>query len=323
MHFPYDWAPSIVEIQILRVGQFVILAVPGELTTMSGRRLVAAVRDVVEDSWGPEVHIVIAGLSNTYSSYVTTWEEYQVQRYEGGFTLFGPHTLDAYIQEFRSLAKSMIEGSESLPGPQPPNLLPKQWSLVPGVVADGVPYGKQFGTPSKDIEQDNFYPGDHVTVEFHSACPRNDIRAEDTFLTVERLVESSRHESNWWCVRACAAVGRWLGLSTSIHGGQGDGDEWEIVHTDNDWETKFSWVRHMTFSTYSFASISWDIPEDTKRGTYRIRHFGNYKHFLGKGIPFEGSSREFEVHLSDQKASVRGGLWANILLRIVGRRIWM
>ena len=31
--------PSIVEIQILRVGQFVILCVPGELTTMAGRRL--------------------------------------------------------------------------------------------------------------------------------------------------------------------------------------------------------------------------------------------------------------------------------------------
>src|SRR5687768_3832372 len=110
MHFPYEWAPYIVEIQILRAGQFIILAVPGELTTMAGRRLVAAVRDVIEDSWGPEVHIVIAGLSNTYSSYVTTWEEYQVQRYEGGFTLFGPHTLDAYIQEFRSLASAMVDG---------------------------------------------------------------------------------------------------------------------------------------------------------------------------------------------------------------------
>lgn len=36
--------PSIVEIQILRVGQFVILCVPGELTTMAGRRLREAVQ---------------------------------------------------------------------------------------------------------------------------------------------------------------------------------------------------------------------------------------------------------------------------------------
>lgn len=47
MHFPYDWAPAIVEIGILRAGQFAILAVPGEFTTMSGRRLRAAVRDTV------------------------------------------------------------------------------------------------------------------------------------------------------------------------------------------------------------------------------------------------------------------------------------
>ena len=41
---------------------------------------------------------MIAGLTNTYSSYVTTYEEYQAQRYEGASTIFGPHTLDAYIQ---------------------------------------------------------------------------------------------------------------------------------------------------------------------------------------------------------------------------------
>ena len=47
MHYPYEWAPSIVEISIVRIGNFVILAVPGELTTMSGRRLLRAVRDRV------------------------------------------------------------------------------------------------------------------------------------------------------------------------------------------------------------------------------------------------------------------------------------
>ena len=49
-------------------------------------------------AWGDDVVIVIAGLTNTYSSYVTTFEEYGVQRYEGASTIFGPHTLDAYIQ---------------------------------------------------------------------------------------------------------------------------------------------------------------------------------------------------------------------------------
>ncbi|KAH0578232.1 hypothetical protein H2248_004011 [Termitomyces sp. 'cryptogamus'] len=38
-HIPYDWAPSTVDVQMLRVGNFVMLIMPGELTTMTGRRM--------------------------------------------------------------------------------------------------------------------------------------------------------------------------------------------------------------------------------------------------------------------------------------------
>ena len=61
----------------------------------SSRMLAPCVQ--VKPVWG-DVHVVIAGLTNTYSSYVTTIEEYSIQRYEGASTIFGPHTLDAYIQ---------------------------------------------------------------------------------------------------------------------------------------------------------------------------------------------------------------------------------
>ena len=49
-------------------------------------------------AWGEGLRVVIAGLTNTYSSYITTREEYGAQRYEGASTIFGPSTLDAYIQ---------------------------------------------------------------------------------------------------------------------------------------------------------------------------------------------------------------------------------
>jgi len=56
----------------------VILAgVPGELTTMAGRRLRNQINEVVGDAI-PNVKTIIAGLSNVYSQYVTTFEEYQV-----------------------------------------------------------------------------------------------------------------------------------------------------------------------------------------------------------------------------------------------------
>lgn len=53
---------------------------------MAGRRLRDAVKAVLTGDNGGEfgrnLHVVIAGLTNTYSQYVTTFEEYEVQRYE-------------------------------------------------------------------------------------------------------------------------------------------------------------------------------------------------------------------------------------------------
>lgn len=316
MHFPYEWVPYIVEIQIVRIGQMVILAVPGEFTTMAGRRLRKAVADAVGDAWGDDVHYVIAGLSNTYSSYITTYEEYSVQRYEGGFTLFGPHTLDAYIQEFRKLAMAMVKGEPTETGPQPPDLLSKQWSLVPGVVADGVPEGVIFGDRSQDVENKVYYPGDVVQAEFHSGCPRNDVRAEGTFLTVERLVDPpslssssigdtislGQHQIAGFFRRYFAWLLPFSPTKSATAQPQQESDEqpeplmnWQVVHTDHDWETKFIWERHRTFSTNSFATVVWEIPDDVIPGMYRLRHFGNYKHFLGEVFPFEGTSSTFEV----------------------------
>ena len=76
MNFPLEWQPQVVSTQIARIGNIVIACVPGEFTTMSGRRLRAALRDALnleEDS-----DVIIAGLCNTYSDYITTPEEYNV-----------------------------------------------------------------------------------------------------------------------------------------------------------------------------------------------------------------------------------------------------
>lgn len=55
--------------------------------------------------------MVLAGLSNAYADYITTYEEYQVQRYEGASTIYGPHTLEAYIYKFEKLAYAMAKVS--------------------------------------------------------------------------------------------------------------------------------------------------------------------------------------------------------------------
>lgn len=53
---------------------------------MAGRRLRDAVKEtLISNSKGEfdeNTHIVIAGLTNTYSQYIATFEEYTQQRYE-------------------------------------------------------------------------------------------------------------------------------------------------------------------------------------------------------------------------------------------------
>lgn len=267
MKQPYDWAPSILPIQIIRIGQLVILSVPGEFTTMAGRRLRDAVKTVLTSGANKEfnsnVHVVIAGLTNTYSQYVTTIEEYQIQRYEGASTLYGPHTLSAYIQEFKKLAKALVNGKSVEPGPQPPDLLDKQISLLTPVVVDATPIGVNFGDVSSDVPKNStFKRGGMVTVTFWSACPRNDLMTEGTFALVEIL-----------------------------HGK----DLWDPVYDDDDFCLRFKWSRPSKLSARSHATIEWRIPESAATGVYRIRHFGASKSLFGSIRHFTGSSSAFLV----------------------------
>lgn len=267
MHEPYDWAPSILPIQILQIGQLVILSVPGEFTTMAGRRLRDAVKEVLTSGDKEEsennVHVVIAGLTNTYSQYVTTFEEYQIQRYEGASTLYGPHTLNAYIQEFKKLASSLINDRPVGRGPQPPDLLDKQISLLTPVVMDSTPLGASFGDCKTDIPQDSIFKrGDIVTATFWSACPRNDLMTEGTFALVEILQS---------------------------------GKNWEPAYDDDDWCLKFKWSRPSKLSARSYATIEWHIPDSAVSGVYRITHFGASKSLFGSVKHFTGSSTAFAV----------------------------
>lgn len=267
MSQPYPWAPAILPIQILRIGQLVILCVPGEFTTMAGRRLREAVKETLltykSGKFSHDIHVVIAGLTNTYSQYVTTFEEYQIQRYEGASTLYGPHTLSAYIQEFKKLAIAVVNGEVIDAGPSPPDLLDKQISLLPPVIVDMTPLGINFGDVQHDVPKNASYMKENIVeVTFWSSCPRNDLMTEGTFSLVELL--------------------------------QHTGD-WRPVYDDDDFCLRFKWSRPAPLSAYSHATIRWEIPEAATPGIYRIRHFSAAKNLLGSIQYFTGSSSAFVV----------------------------
>ncbi|MGK7947218.1 MAG: neutral/alkaline non-lysosomal ceramidase N-terminal domain-containing protein [Xenococcaceae cyanobacterium] len=97
--------PNLLPLQIIKLGNLVLTAIPGEITTMAGRRLKKTVLNELQDA-GVK-YLALAAYANDYSLYITTKEEYDKQHYEGGCTLFGPYTLMAYQQEFQKLANAL------------------------------------------------------------------------------------------------------------------------------------------------------------------------------------------------------------------------
>ena len=279
---PYEWQPTILPIQLFTIGRkFVLIGQPSEITTMAGRRLREAIKvQMLQDGTvDQDAVVVIAGLSNIYSSYCTTYEEYTMQRYEAGSTIFGPHTLSAYIQEFTKLASSFATGVS------PSSLLPiKEGSypeftlnddVVHKIVTDNTPLSIQTFDPSCLCLRPNFgtvitqpptsaVAGQKVSATFHCAHPRNHPTGSN-FASVERL------ENNIW--------------TTFLD--------------DSGWDTKFFWTRTGgQVSPTSECLVEWSIQETAPvaAGTYRLRVFGTYKNGgLNKLFAFDGATQSFEV----------------------------
>jgi neutral ceramidase len=76
--------PRAVPLTAARIGDRLVVTVPGEATAELGRRTRAAVQAATGGG-----RVVIAGYANEYASYFTTPEEYGAQHYEGGTTVYG------------------------------------------------------------------------------------------------------------------------------------------------------------------------------------------------------------------------------------------
>jgi len=259
IQFPAPWAPNILPFQIFRLGNLFMLGIPGEITTQSGRRLKGQMEATLRAHNINNGIVVLAGLSNSYSHYIATPEEYVLQRYEAASTLYGQATLGIYLQEFTRLLNNMLDGIPVSPGPPPPNLNQTYTFFAP-VLFDHVPDGHKFGDLVQDVSS-TYQPGDVVQAVFYGANPRNNLHTQGSFLYVERL----------------------------------DSGNFTLVAVDGDWETKFKWLDAGKF--VSQITIEWDIPTSPApaAGTYRLRYTGDAKSLDGTITPFQGVSSLFTV----------------------------
>lgn len=85
---------------------------------------------------------------------------------------------------------------QTVPSSQPPNadappdLTKGALSLQTGVVMDGTPSGKKFGDVLVDVKP-SYSAGQTVLATFQGANPRNNLHAEGTYLSVDKLVSGS------------------------------------------------------------------------------------------------------------------------------------
>lgn len=103
MDEPWAWLPRIFAVQYFQIGTVSLLGLPGEFTTMAGRRVQRAVKNVTEST------VILAGLCNNYINYVTTPEEYDYQAFEGGATIFGKNTVPLVTYWMTEMAKAVKE----------------------------------------------------------------------------------------------------------------------------------------------------------------------------------------------------------------------
>lgn len=99
------WIPSVIPYQLIRLGNIMIAALPGEITTMAGRR----VKELLEKEFhgcGVE-QVIIHSYCNAYMGYITTPEEYDVQSYEGGHNVYGRSSLDVVLASYKELVSSL------------------------------------------------------------------------------------------------------------------------------------------------------------------------------------------------------------------------
>jgi len=280
MSRPYQWTPNIVDVQVFRAGQLVIVVSPGEASTMAGRRWKEVVHNAAADMFDQEAEatgssstpvapvVVIGGPANSYTHYITTEEEYGIQRYEGASTLYGPHTLEAYIDVTLSFLPCLGANGGKPPrhegGLYPQNNANRSLSFVPGVIRDGTPFFKSFGDVLTDVEP--FYRrAEHVKTTFVGANPRNNLRPEDTYAAVEQLDT------------------------------QAGSDVWRRVRDDSDWSLVFQWRRTSEVMGTSEVDVEWETEDWAEPGVYRLRYFGDAKSLDGTITPFEGVSTPFTV----------------------------
>jgi neutral ceramidase len=103
-----DTVPRAVPLMAVRVGDRMIVSIPGEATAEVGARIRASV--LAATRGGGITGVIVSGIANEFIQYFTTPEEYTRQHYEGGSTLYGKYSSNLLKQELAELGRRLVAG---------------------------------------------------------------------------------------------------------------------------------------------------------------------------------------------------------------------
>ena len=288
------FSPEILPVQIFRIGELILCAMPVEVTTMAGRRIENTIKlifngDSNNDGWadedGPIRYVVVAQCTNEYAGYVTTFEEYQEQYYEGASTMFGPHELKAFQQTFATLARSMKNSTtlDKTSEPAPPyadaswmaqsSLATLSWPLLDRQSAQ-TPFGGIVKGPYFEDDPDGTR---YLKLKVWGAFPNRNLMTEKSYMTVKTPSNPAY----------MLAPGN-------------------LTYTDTDPETRFEWEQ--VNLDESHITLWFDMTNQPTTGAYEFTYTSEAKTLTGKVLPIRKKytfniedigTDKFKVNISD------------------------
>jgi neutral ceramidase len=210
--------PTAVPLMVVRLGDRAVATVPGEMTVEMGRRTRAAVLGALAAAGVRRV--TLAGYANEYLHYFTTPEEYEMQHYEGGSTLYGKYSSNLIKDDLATLAGDIARGAAA---PAPVSFDPRN-----GLVPDFTPYGSGATSGKASSQPANARRLRRATFAWQGGERGLDRPFDRAFVSVQRLrgkswrtvtddlglqilwrVDDNGRYTAEWQVPIAAAVGRY------------------------------------------------------------------------------------------------------------------
>jgi neutral ceramidase len=256
---PLD-VPKAVPLMALRIGDRMVVSVPGEMTEEMGRRVRKSVLDASASAGISTT--VISGLANEYADYFTTPEEFDAQHYEGGATIYGRASAVAIQEALTALAGTLAAGKPA------PEAYPYDPTNGVSPDADPFPAGAESGkiTAQPDATAERL---GHPAVSWQGGPRGFDRPLDKAFVTVQRQVsvkvkspasrkkKHKRHRHRRRRVhRAPTFTGKLRAAKTV--------KRWRTA--DSDLGLNILW----TVDDNGLYNARWEAPLDAPTGTYRF-----------------------------------------------------